>query len=106
MYTEERSPEQLQNTILEIESQLAVLKKKEETYRRRLALKTNLRDEAERKARTHRLIQLGALAEKYLSMHGMTVTDAEKLLASVVRLADVKKLLPENVPSETPPSSK
>lgn len=48
----------------------------------------------ERAARTRRLIQHGALAEKYLNCTGMATEDFENVLAGIVAIEDVKALLP------------
>lgn len=47
----------------------------------------------ERAARTRRLIQHGALAEKYLNCTGMATNDFENLLADIVAIEDIKALL-------------
>lgn len=48
----------------------------------------------ERKARTRRLIERGALAEKYFNCPPeMTMDDFEKLLANIVAIPLVKELL-------------
>ena len=48
----------------------------------------------ERAARTRRLIQHGALAEKYLNCPGMATEDFEKLLARIVGVERVRVMLP------------
>jgi multidrug resistance efflux pump len=48
----------------------------------------------ERRAqRTRRLIQNGALAEKYLSCEDMSPEEFEKMLADLVKIEQVKKLI-------------
>lgn len=49
--------------------------------------------EKERKARTRRLIQLGALAEKYLDCTNIEPENFEKLLKQIVATEDVNMLL-------------
>ncbi|MCM1237431.1 MAG: hypothetical protein NC489_45780 [Ruminococcus flavefaciens] len=46
-----------------------------------------------RAARTRRLIQNGALAEKYLSCEDIAPEEFEKVLAELVKLEQVKKLI-------------
>lgn len=46
----------------------------------RLNRSNTLQKEKERKERTHRLIQKGALLEKYFSIEHLSVDDTEKLL--------------------------
>lgn len=48
----------------------------------------------ERDARTRRLIQHGALAEKYLRSPDVATEVFEKLLAQIVSIPQVKELLP------------
>lgn len=48
---------------------------------------------AERAARTHRLIQLGALSEKYFNCADIQPEDFEKLLAEIVKIQEVKSLI-------------
>ena len=47
-----------------------------------------------RKIRTRRLIEHGALAEKYLHAPDMATEDFEKLLARIVSIPQVQELLP------------
>ena len=55
----------------------------------------NQQRKQERAARTRRLIQRGALAEKYLrAPDDMPQEDFEKLLAQIVTLPQVKELFP------------
>lgn len=48
-----------------------------------------------RKARTRRLIEHGALAEKYLCAPDMATKDFEKLLVNIVTIPQVLALLPD-----------
>jgi len=47
----------------------------------------------QRKERTHRLIQNGALAEKYLQCESITPQEFEKLLKTIVDIQAVKEIL-------------
>jgi hypothetical protein len=47
----------------------------------------------QRKERTHRLIQNGALAEKYLNCDGMISFEFEKVLKKIVAVEEVKVLI-------------
>ena len=51
----------------------------------------NRQKEKERKERTRRLIQNGALAEKYLGCEGLSPEEFEKELQRIVKLPGVKK---------------
>lgn len=46
-----------------------------------------------RALRTRRLIQNGALAEKYLACEDITPEEFEKVLAEIVKIEQVKKLI-------------
>ena len=46
----------------------------------------------QQKQRTRRLIQNGALAEKYLRCEGITPQDFEKLLQKIVEIWEVKEI--------------
>lgn len=46
-----------------------------------------------RAARTRRLIQNGALSEKYLECEDMAPEEFEKVLAELVKIPEVKKLI-------------
>ena len=54
----------------------------------------NQQRKQERAARTRRLIEHGALAEKYLRCPDMATEDFEKLLARIVSIPQVQELLP------------
>lgn len=49
--------------------------------------------EKERKARTRRLIQNGALVEKYLNCENVEPADLEHLLLKIVNIPEVKALI-------------
>ena len=49
--------------------------------------------EKERKARTRRLIQNGALVEKYLNCENVELADLEHLLLKIVNIPEVKALI-------------
>ena len=51
----------------------------------------NREKEKARKERTRRLIQNGALAEKYLDCEGLSPEEFEKELQRIVKLSGVKK---------------
>lgn len=51
----------------------------------------NREKEKERKERTRRLIQNGALAEKYFNCEGIAPEDFEKELQRIVAIPEVKK---------------
>lgn len=53
----------------------------------------NREKEKERKERTRRLIQNGALAEKYLNCENMQPEEFEMLLQKVVAVADIKNMI-------------
>lgn len=55
-------------------------------------------DEKERKQRTRRLIENGALAEKYLQAENIAPADFEKLLARLVHIEQVKNILGSSNP--------
>ena len=75
-----------QERIKQIDQQLAELKAK----RRALAV---MAAKKERAARTRRLIQIGALSEKYLDCYDLSDEHYELLLSRIVNLPDVKELL-------------
>ena len=50
----------------------------------------------QRKERTHRLIQNGALAEKYLQCENITPQEFEKLLRAIVDSPAVKEILSQS----------
>lgn len=74
-----------QERIKQIDQQLAELKAK----RRALAVMAK----KERAARTRRLIQIGALSEKYLDCYNISVENYEILISRIVNLPAVKELL-------------
>lgn len=51
----------------------------------------NREKEKERKERTRRLIQNGALAEKYLACEGLSPEELEKELQRIVAIPEVKQ---------------
>ena len=75
-----------QERIKQIDQQLAELKAK----RRALAV---MAAKKERAARTRRLIQIGALSEKYLDCYNTSVENYEILISRIVNLPAVKELL-------------
>ena len=75
-----------QERIKQIDQQLAELKAK----RRALAV---MAAKKERAARTRRLIQIGALSEKYLDCYNISGENYEILISRIVNLPAVKELL-------------
>lgn len=67
-------------------------KKIEQLQAQKKAVQAQINKER-RAQRTRRLIQNGALAEKYLACEEMTPEEFEKVLAEVVTLPEVKKLI-------------
>jgi predicted RNase H-like nuclease (RuvC/YqgF family) len=90
--------ERLHDNISDLESQIDELKKTRAMLARRVQMRAKAESSsaAARKARTRRLIQLGALAEKYLGAQGITPEEFEPLLMKIARIEDVKKILPES----------
>ena len=70
----------------EIETKLAQLAEQKKT----LQARTNKK---ERAVRTHRLIQIGALSEKYFGCHSIEPVDYEVMLKQLVDIPDVKSLI-------------
>ena len=83
----------MQDTILEIESQLHELKENKKKAERRALRAAKAESAAARKERTRRLIRIGALAEKYFDARGADPERVEELLAAAVRLPAVKKII-------------
>lgn len=81
MPTLEEKKQKLENQIAQKKTQLNKLKNKQRRQ--------------ERAARTRRLIEHGALAEKYLHAPDMATEDFEKLLARIVTISQVMNLLPD-----------
>ena len=71
--------EMLEDKKRQIENQIKAIKAKER--------------EKERKARTRRLIQNGALVEKYLNCENVEPADLEHLLLKIVNIPEVKALI-------------
>lgn len=67
-------------------------KKIEQLQAQKKAVQAQINKER-RAARTRRLIQNGALAEKYLSCEDIAPEEFEKFLAELVKLEQVKKLI-------------
>lgn len=67
-------------------------KKIEQLQAQKKAVQSQINKER-RAQRTRRLIQNGALAEKYLACEEMIPEEFEKVLAEVVTLPEVKKLI-------------
>lgn len=67
-------------------------KKLEQLQAQKKAIESRAK-EKERKARTRRLIELGALSEKYLNCTNIAPTDFEKLLNELVHMEQVKSII-------------
>lgn len=74
-----------------IEEQLKALEEKEKILKARKQQLIAKSKEQERKERTRRLIQNGALAEKHLGCEGLSPEEFEKELQRIVKLPGVKK---------------
>jgi len=77
--------------VVKINTKIAQLKAQ------KLAL-LNRQKEKERKERTRRLIQNGAIAEQYLQCKNIPPTDFEMLLSKIVELGEVKQIINQNNP--------
>lgn len=75
------------------EQKLAELEKKLEQLKAQKKAIQAKQNKIERAQRTRRLIQNGALAEKYLNCENIAPEDFEKLLAEVVKIPQVKALI-------------
>lgn len=74
-----------------IEEQIKALEEKERILKARKLQLIAKSKEQERKERTRRLIQNGALAEKYLGCEGIFPDEFEKELQRIAKLPGVKK---------------
>jgi hypothetical protein len=54
--------------------------------------------EDQRKTRTRRLIQMGALAEKYFQLGGLELGEVEERLKAIVNIEAVKEILQSKTP--------
>ena len=61
------------------------------------------RKERMRKDRTHRLIQKGALAEKYFCCADASPHDFEKVLQTIVKIDEVREVIREKESTESQP---
>ena len=80
---ERKTPEQ---KLQELEKQMEQLKARKKAITAQI-------NKAERAQRTRRLIQIGALAEKYLNCEKIAPEEFEKLVSSIVSIDTVKELL-------------
>lgn len=78
------------------EEKLQELEKKMEQLKNRKKTLLAKQKQEERKARTHRLIQLGALSEKYFDCANIEPEEFEKLLKQIVATEDVTMILLSN----------
>lgn len=67
--------------------------KKTEQQKERILAKINLENQKRRKQRAHKLIQKGALLEKYFEADKLSIEDTEKLLKMVSDFVISKKKL-------------
>ena len=75
--------EQEEKRLQKIQEKIAQMKKQEQTI-------INREKERQRKARTRRLVQNGALAEKYLGCEGMGAVEFEVRLKEIVEVLSGK----------------
>lgn len=78
------------------EEKLQELEKKMEQLKNQKKTLLAKQNQEKRKARTRRLIQLGALAEKYFNCTDIEPEEFEKLLKRIVATEDVNLLLLSN----------
>lgn len=74
-------------------SKLELLKEKKRQIENQIKTIQAKEREKERKARTRRLIQNGALVEKYLNCENIEPADLEQLLLTIVNIPEVKALI-------------
>jgi hypothetical protein len=79
------------------EERLADMKLKHQQEANRIAALEKSVKEVERKKRTNRLIETGALAEQYFRLAGLKIEERKALFAEIVGIADVKKRLPQQI---------
>lgn len=89
MATTRKTPEQ---KLLELE------KKQEQLKAQKKAIQSKI-NKAERAQRTRRLIEHGALAEKYFNCEKIETAEFEKLLQQVVRIEQVKAVISSASPA-------
>lgn len=82
---ERKTPEQ---KLQELEKQMEQLKAKKKAINAQIS-------KAERAQRTRRLIQIGALSEKYFDCEKIDPADFEKLISEIVGVEQVKAILKE-----------
>jgi len=74
-------------------SKLELLKEKKRQIENQIKTIQAKEQEKERKARTRRLIQNGALVEKYLNCENIEPANLEQLLLTIVNIPEVKALI-------------
>ena len=82
---ERKTPEQ---KLQELEKQMEQLKARKKAITAQI-------NKAERAQRTRRLIQIGALSEKYFDCEKIEPAEFEKLISKIVKLEQVKEILKE-----------
>jgi hypothetical protein len=85
--------EQLNHAILALQSKLQDINIKMLQLQRQKNSMERREKTSARKARTRRLIQIGALAEKYLVADRMSVVETESLLEKIVSTEEIKSML-------------
>lgn len=89
---ENKTYENIKNENPKTYEKLLKLKEEEQQLKNRIQEIVNKENEKIRKKRTRRLIQMGALSEKYLKCEGIEPKEFEKILQQLVKQIDVNKL--------------
>lgn len=80
-------------TAMQQNDRLKIIDKKMAQLKAQRQAIINREKEKERKERTRRLIQNGALAEKYLACEGISPEEFEKWLMDLIKTTSVKEFL-------------
>lgn len=80
------------------EEKLLELERKKQQISNRIKMLTKSENEKKRKARTRRLIQLGALSEKYLNCENIEPSDYENLLLRFLQIEQVLTIINSKKP--------
>jgi 1-deoxy-D-xylulose 5-phosphate reductoisomerase len=75
------------------DEQIAKLSKRIEQLKKQKQAIANREKEIQRKTRTRRLIENGAIAEKYLNCEGIKPSDFEAVVKKIVGLAGVREII-------------
>lgn len=81
--------------LADLEKKIAQLQNQKKTIKARVS-------EEERKKRTRRLIQIGALSEKFFNRPDIEPEDFEKFLQQLLAIDAVKELVSPSSPAEEP----